>query len=161
MGAVISRYRKPTEPIFSQNGPTQRHVHPNLSLFYWLDLVNYRFHCFSLGNLFHIDFGYILGRDPKPLPPPMKLSKEMVKKTTISYENFTIYHCICPVNKTGTCKTDSIPSNVLVLYERWNAKWILPFSESFCMKWTPVSVMFVNGDDDDGGYDKRIILTCV
>jgi len=31
------------------------------------------------GNLFHIDFGYILGRDPKPLPPPMKLSKEMVE----------------------------------------------------------------------------------
>ena len=31
------------------------------------------------GNLFHIDFGYILGRDPKPLPPPMKLSKEMVR----------------------------------------------------------------------------------
>ncbi|KAG7241549.1 hypothetical protein INR49_025469 [Caranx melampygus] len=29
------------------------------------------------GKLFHIDFGYILGRDPKPLPPPMKLSKEM------------------------------------------------------------------------------------
>ncbi|XP_066921593.1 phosphatidylinositol 3-kinase catalytic subunit type 3-like isoform X2 [Clytia hemisphaerica] len=31
------------------------------------------------GNLFHIDFGYILGRDPKPFPPPMKLSKEMVE----------------------------------------------------------------------------------
>lgn len=31
------------------------------------------------GNLFHIDFGYILGRDPKPLPPPMKLSREMVE----------------------------------------------------------------------------------
>lgn len=31
------------------------------------------------GRLFHIDFGYILGRDPKPLPPPMKLSKEMVE----------------------------------------------------------------------------------
>jgi len=30
------------------------------------------------GKLFHIDFGYILGRDPKPLPPPVKLSKEMV-----------------------------------------------------------------------------------
>ena len=30
------------------------------------------------GNLFHIDFGYILGRDPKPMPPPMKLCKEMV-----------------------------------------------------------------------------------
>nr|XP_022907731.1 phosphatidylinositol 3-kinase catalytic subunit type 3 isoform X2 [Onthophagus taurus] len=30
------------------------------------------------GELFHIDFGYILGRDPKPLPPPMKLSREML-----------------------------------------------------------------------------------
>ena len=29
----------------------------------------------TAGNLVHIDFGYILGRDPKPLPPPMKLSK--------------------------------------------------------------------------------------
>ena len=31
------------------------------------------------GALFHIDFGYILGRDPKPFPPPMKLCKEMVE----------------------------------------------------------------------------------
>ena len=31
------------------------------------------------GHLLHIDFGYILGRDPKPFPPPMKLSKEMVE----------------------------------------------------------------------------------
>jgi len=31
------------------------------------------------GNLFHIDFGFILGADPKPLPPPMKLCKEMVE----------------------------------------------------------------------------------
>ena len=33
----------------------------------------------SSGALFHIDFGYILGRDPKPFPPPMKLCKEMVE----------------------------------------------------------------------------------
>ena len=31
------------------------------------------------GKLLHIDFGYILGSDPKPLPPPMKLSKEMIE----------------------------------------------------------------------------------
>ncbi|KAJ3092312.1 Phosphatidylinositol (PI) 3-kinase [Quaeritorhiza haematococci] len=33
----------------------------------------------SCGNLFHVDFGFILGRDPKPFPPPMKLCKEMVE----------------------------------------------------------------------------------
>jgi len=31
------------------------------------------------GSLFHVDFGFILGRDPKPFPPPMKLCKEMVE----------------------------------------------------------------------------------
>ena len=31
------------------------------------------------GKLFHIDFGFILGRDPKPLPPPLKLNREMVE----------------------------------------------------------------------------------
>ncbi|KAG9294695.1 hypothetical protein G9A89_008174 [Geosiphon pyriformis] len=31
------------------------------------------------GNLLHVDFGFILGRDPKPFPPPMKLCKEMVE----------------------------------------------------------------------------------
>ncbi|KAL0278800.1 UNVERIFIED_CONTAM: hypothetical protein PYX00_000504 [Menopon gallinae] len=44
------------------------------------------------GKLFHIDFGYILGRDPKPMPPPMKLSKEMVDgmggETSEHYQQF-------------------------------------------------------------------------
>ncbi|KAI6220427.1 Phosphatidylinositol 3-kinase catalytic subunit type 3 [Aphelenchoides besseyi] len=30
------------------------------------------------GRMFHVDFGYILGRDPKPMPPPMKLTAEMI-----------------------------------------------------------------------------------
>ncbi|KAG9392971.1 Phosphatidylinositol 3-kinase, Vps34 type [Carpediemonas membranifera] len=29
-------------------------------------------------KLFHIDFGFILGRDPKPFSPPMKISRAMV-----------------------------------------------------------------------------------
>ena len=33
----------------------------------------------SDGKLLHIDFGFILGRDPKPMPPPMRLSKEMIE----------------------------------------------------------------------------------
>ena len=31
------------------------------------------------GNFFHADFGYILGRDPKPFAPLMKLSTQMVE----------------------------------------------------------------------------------
>ncbi|KAI9852190.1 MAG: Phosphatidylinositol (PI) 3-kinase [Vezdaea acicularis] len=31
------------------------------------------------GHFFHADFGYILGRDPKPFAPAMKLCQEMVE----------------------------------------------------------------------------------
>jgi phosphatidylinositol 3-kinase len=30
------------------------------------------------GHLFHIDFGFIFGRDPKPYPPPIKITKQMI-----------------------------------------------------------------------------------
>ena len=30
------------------------------------------------GKLFHIDFGFIYGDDPKPWPPPMKICKPMI-----------------------------------------------------------------------------------
>ncbi|KAL1520440.1 hypothetical protein AB1Y20_022022 [Prymnesium parvum] len=51
----------------------------------------------SNGALFHIDFGYILGRDPKPFPPPMKLCKEMVEAMggadSILYDRFRLSCC--------------------------------------------------------------------
>ncbi|KAJ1455194.1 hypothetical protein M885DRAFT_219886 [Pelagophyceae sp. CCMP2097] len=31
------------------------------------------------GCLFHIDFGFILGKDPKPYPPPFRLTREMAE----------------------------------------------------------------------------------
>ncbi|XP_026190834.1 uncharacterized protein LOC113146753 [Cyclospora cayetanensis] len=31
------------------------------------------------GRMLHIDFGFILGEDPKPFPPPMKICKEMIE----------------------------------------------------------------------------------
>lgn len=49
------------------------------------------------GRLFHIDFGYILGRDPKPYPPPMKIIKEMVDgmggATSQHYQQFKALSC--------------------------------------------------------------------
>ena len=48
------------------------------------------------GKLFHIDFGSILGRDPKPLPPPMKLSKEMVEAMGgVHSEHYTQVRKLC------------------------------------------------------------------
>ncbi|KAJ2124959.1 Phosphatidylinositol (PI) 3-kinase [Coemansia sp. RSA 1822] len=48
------------------------------------------------GHMFHVDFGYILGRDPKPFPPPMKLCKEMVEAMggmdSLTYQRFKS-HC--------------------------------------------------------------------
>ncbi|RYH15830.1 hypothetical protein EON65_31055 [archaeon] len=29
------------------------------------------------GQLFHIDFGFIFGRDPKPFPPPFRITRTM------------------------------------------------------------------------------------
>lgn len=49
------------------------------------------------GALFHIDFGYLFGRDPKPFPPPFKLSKEMVEAMggadSRHYKQFRL-HCV-------------------------------------------------------------------
>lgn len=45
--------------------------------------------------MFHIDFGYIFGKDPKPFPPPMKLCREMVDAMngigSPEYEKFESY----------------------------------------------------------------------
>ncbi|CAD5207974.1 unnamed protein product [Bursaphelenchus xylophilus] len=47
------------------------------------------------GRMFHVDFGYILGRDPKPMPPPMKLTTEMINcmggQESVHFKHFIDY----------------------------------------------------------------------
>lgn len=48
------------------------------------------------GNLFHIDFGYIFGADPKPYPPPFRLTKEMVEGMGgIQSQNYIKFQTYC------------------------------------------------------------------
>ena len=49
------------------------------------------------GHFFHIDFGFIFGRDPKPLPPAFRLTREMVDgmggTDSAEYRRFTSLAC--------------------------------------------------------------------
>lgn len=49
------------------------------------------------GQLFHLDFGFILGRDPKPFPPPFRLTRAMVEAMggmdSEYYHSFKTYCC--------------------------------------------------------------------
>jgi phosphatidylinositol 3-kinase len=49
------------------------------------------------GRFFHIDFGYIMGHEPKPFAPPVKLNKEMVEVMggvdSDAYVEFQTYCC--------------------------------------------------------------------
>ena len=49
--------------------------------------------------MFHLDFGFIFGKDPKPYPPPFKLTREMVDgmggPESAHYQRFKVLCCQC------------------------------------------------------------------
>ena len=68
------------------------------------------------GKLFHIDFGYLLGRDPKPLPPPMKLSREMVDAMGgTGSEHFKQFRQLCYTVFLTLRRSTNLLSNLLAL----------------------------------------------
>ena len=87
-------------PLFTLSAHVRRQslpvLPPTLSKIRLLMFGSIHFFSGCSGHLFHIDFGYILGRDPKPFPPPMKLSKEMVEAmggdSSLDYQKFR-QHC--------------------------------------------------------------------
>ncbi|CAM9382187.1 unnamed protein product [Pylaiella littoralis] len=48
------------------------------------------------GVLFHIDFGYLFGKDPKLMPPPFRLTKEMVEAMGgPDAPHYTVFKSLC------------------------------------------------------------------
>ncbi|CAK7228895.1 Phosphatidylinositol (PI) 3-kinase [Sporothrix bragantina] len=68
------------------------------------------------GHFFHADFGFILGRDPKPFAPAMKLSKEMVEAMGGSQsEHYRQFKQYCFLAYTALRKSSNLILNLFSL----------------------------------------------
>lgn len=95
------------------------------------------------GRFFHIDFGFILGHDPKPFPPAMKVSREMVEgmggQQSIYYQDFKGY---CYTAYTTLRKSANLILNLFSLMTDANIPDIqiepdaavLKVKEKFCLE---------------------------
>ena len=68
------------------------------------------------GHFFHIDFGYILGRDPKPFPPPIKLSQAMIDGMGgSSHPNYASFKQYCFTAYSALRKSSNLILNLFAL----------------------------------------------
>ncbi|KAL2758535.1 hypothetical protein ACRALDRAFT_2098462 [Sodiomyces alcalophilus JCM 7366] len=68
------------------------------------------------GHFFHADFGFILGRDPKPFAPVMKLSKEMVDcMGGVQSEHFKMFKQYCFLAYAALRKSSNLILNLFSL----------------------------------------------
>ncbi|KAF2086545.1 phosphatidylinositol 3-kinase [Saccharata proteae CBS 121410] len=73
------------------------------------------------GHFFHADFGYILGHDPKPFAPLMKLDTDMVLGMGgIQSANFTAFKNYCFTAYTTLRKSSSLILNLFSLMREAN-----------------------------------------
>src|SRR5690606_32370847 len=70
----------------------------------------------SSGHFFHADFGFILGRDPKPFPPLLKLSPEMVDGMGgLNHQNYMKFRQFCFTAYTTLRKSANLILNLVGL----------------------------------------------
>lgn len=70
----------------------------------------------SSGHFFHVDFGYILGRDPKPFPPAIKICREMVDAMGgTSSPHYARFKAFCYTAFTGLRKNANLILNLVAL----------------------------------------------
>lgn len=68
------------------------------------------------GKFWHADFGYILGRDPKPFPPLMKLPIQVIDGMGgLNHENFDIFKNYCFITYTTLRKNSNLILNLFQL----------------------------------------------
>ncbi|GAA5901956.1 hypothetical protein JCM8208_006648 [Rhodotorula glutinis] len=68
------------------------------------------------GHFFHVDFGYILGRDPKPFPPAVKVCKEMVDALGgIHSPHYARFKSLCFTGFTTLRKNANLLINLVAL----------------------------------------------
>ena len=63
-----------------------------------------------------VDFGYILGRDPKPYPPPVKVCKEMVDAMGgMASTHYARFQSLCYTAFIGLRKNANLILNLVAL----------------------------------------------
>ncbi|GAA5895415.1 phosphatidylinositol 3-kinase VPS34 [Sporobolomyces salmoneus] len=68
------------------------------------------------GHFFHVDFGYILGRDPKPFPPAVKVCKEMVDAMGgVHSPHYSRFKSLCYTAFTTLRKNANLLINLVAL----------------------------------------------
>lgn len=98
------------------------------------------------GHFFHADFGYILGHDPKPFPPLMKLPIQIIDGMGgINSENYSRFRSLCFTAYTTLRKSANLILNLFalmshstipdIMVERDNAA-VLKVMEKFCLDMT-------------------------
>lgn len=97
------------------------------------------------GHFFHADYGYILGRDPKPFPPLMKLPIQLIEGMGgTSSENYDKFRNYCFTAYTTLRKSANLILNLFalmtessipdIMFER--SKAVQKVKEKFCLDMT-------------------------